>query len=57
MSRHIEDSDIDGSNPTTKVYDGKFSISPAYRIEDGEKFCRVLWEDYKILLDDLPTSI
>jgi hypothetical protein len=31
MSRPIEDSGMDGFNPTTEEYDGRFSISPAYK--------------------------
>src|SRR4051812_4272479 len=31
MSRHIEDSGMDGLNPTTEEYDGRFSISLAYK--------------------------
>src|SRR4051812_3670495 len=31
MSRHIEDSNIDGFNPTTEEYDRRFSISSAYK--------------------------
>src|SRR3954468_543046 len=30
MSRRIEDSGMDGFNPTTEEYDGRFSIFPAY---------------------------